>query len=96
MMLIPCFFCGPRDETEFTYGGEADISRPAIQADDARWADYLYFRNNTRGIHAERWRHARGCGQWFNAVRDTTTHRFITVYLPTAPSPMPSAGALIR
>ncbi len=28
MLLIPCPWCGPRDETEFTYGGEAHIVAP--------------------------------------------------------------------
>ena len=29
MLLIPCPWCGPRDEIEFHYGGEAHIARPA-------------------------------------------------------------------
>ena len=83
MMRIECPFCGLRDETEFTYGGEAHIVRPGSQVDDAGWADYLYFRKNIKGTQAERWRHARGCGQWFNALRDTATHRFVAIYRST-------------
>jgi sarcosine oxidase subunit delta len=30
-------------------------------------------RDNTKGLHHERWRHANGCGRFFNASRDTTT-----------------------
>ncbi len=30
-------------------------------------------RDNTKGVHAERWRHTHGCGRFFNALRDTTT-----------------------
>jgi sarcosine oxidase subunit delta len=37
-------------------------------------------RTNTKGVYAERWRHARGCGRFFNAVRDTTTDRFLAFY----------------
>ncbi|MFO1061925.1 MAG: sarcosine oxidase subunit delta [Dongiaceae bacterium] len=29
MLLITCPYCGPRDEEEFSYGGEAHIARPA-------------------------------------------------------------------
>ena len=29
MMLIPCPWCGPRDETEFHYGGQAHVAYPA-------------------------------------------------------------------
>lgn len=28
MLLIKCPWCGERDETEFSYGGEAAIKRP--------------------------------------------------------------------
>jgi sarcosine oxidase subunit alpha len=32
------------------------------------------------GPHAERWRHLRGCGRFFNALRDTTTDRIAATY----------------
>ncbi len=61
MLLIPCPWCGPRDEIEFRCGGEAHIARPADPAalDDAAWAEYLYMRANPKGILAERWVHAQ-------------------------------------
>jgi sarcosine oxidase subunit delta len=82
MLLIPCPFCGPRPELEFRYGGQAHIARPenpaAVSDDD--WAEFLYLRDNTRGVHAERWRHAHGCARFFNMLRDTTTDRILTTY----------------
>jgi len=82
MLLIPCPWCGERDEEEFSYGGEAHIARPddPDALDDAEWADYLFMRQNTKGSHLERWNHAHGCRRWFNARRDTVTHRFTAVY----------------
>jgi sarcosine oxidase, subunit delta len=82
MLLIECPYCGVRPELEFVYGGEAHIARPAAEAKatDAQWADYLYARTNTRGVHAERWRHTRGCGRFFNALRDTMTDQFVATY----------------
>lgn len=82
MLLIRCPYCGERPEPEFAYGGEAHIARPADPAavSDDDWAAYLYLRTNAKGIHAERWRHTRGCGRFFNALRDTTTDRFIATY----------------
>ena len=82
MLLIKCPYCGERPELEFVYGGEAHIVRPAAQdeVDLARWAQFLYARTNTRGVHAERWRHTHGCGRFFNALRDTTTDQFIAIY----------------
>jgi sarcosine oxidase subunit delta len=82
MLLIKCPFCGERPELEFVYGGEAHIARPAAEADltPGQWAAFLYARSNTRGVHAERWRHTRGCGRFFNALRDTTTDQFVATY----------------
>jgi len=76
MLLITCPHCGVRDESEFSYGGPAYLSRPAFEVDDIEWANYLFMRDNPRGNYAERWCHAYGCGRWFNAVRDTVTHKF--------------------
>lgn len=82
MLYIQCPWCGWRDESEFGYGGEAHIARPAEpQAlSDAEWADYLYMRTNARGPFRERWVHSAGCRRWFNAVRDTATHEFKAFY----------------
>ena len=82
MLLIECPFCGERPELEFVHGGQAHIARPADPqaASDQEWADYLYQRDNLKGVHAERWRHLHGCGRFFNALRDTTTDRFIATY----------------
>jgi heterotetrameric sarcosine oxidase delta subunit len=32
MLLIPCPWCGPRNQIEFTYGGDATVRRPAPDA----------------------------------------------------------------
>ena len=82
MLQIPCPWCGPRDESEFSYGGEAHIARPPDPEalDDAAWADYLYMRSNPRGPHREQWCHAHGCRRWFNVVRDTVSYRVHAVY----------------
>ena len=98
MLLIDCPFCGPRPEIEFVYGGQAHIARPALPASatDDEWTDFLYTRANTRGVHAERWRHARGCGRFFNALRDTTTDRFLATYKAGTPPPASTPGGGLR
>jgi heterotetrameric sarcosine oxidase delta subunit len=76
VLLIPCPWCGPRDEIEFRYGGEANLSYP-IEPDalsDEEWADYLFMRENPRGWWAERWMHAAGCRRWFDLARNTATN----------------------
>ena len=82
MLLIPCPYCGERPEVEFSYGGQAHIVRPDRPAKltDEEWSRYLYERDNPRGRHAERWRHLRGCGRFFNVIRDTNTERILAAY----------------
>ena len=80
MLRIPCPWCGIRDETEFRFGGEAHVERPGLEVSDAEWADYLFNRENPKGLHYERWCHVYGCSQWFNVVRDTVTHEIHAVY----------------
>jgi sarcosine oxidase subunit delta len=89
VLLIACPYCGERPELEFAYGGQAHIARPAVPAETGtqEWADYLYLRTNAKGVHAERWRHVRGCGRFFNALRDTSTDRFIATYKVGEPRP---------
>jgi sarcosine oxidase subunit delta len=87
MMQIPCIHCGPRDENEFICGGTSHIARPALQESDQAWGEYLFFRDNPKGLHFERWRHSFGCGQWFNVARNTLTHEIHAVYAITAPPP---------
>ena len=76
MLLIRCPWCGDRDETEFSYGGQAEIAYPADPGalDDGQWAQYLFVRDNPKGAFRERWVHTHGCRRWFEVTRDTLTH----------------------
>jgi sarcosine oxidase, subunit delta len=71
-----------RPELEFSHAGEAHVTRPPDPAtvDDAAWAEFLYFRDNTKGVYAERWRHVHGCGRFFNVLRDTVSDRMVESY----------------
>jgi sarcosine oxidase subunit delta len=92
MLLIVCPYCGKRPEIEFSYGGQAHIARPVQPAElgDQAWAEFLYMRTNTKGLYAERWRHAHGCGRFFNALRDTTTDHFTATYKSGERQPEPA------
>jgi sarcosine oxidase subunit delta len=94
MLLITCPYCGERPEPEFVYGGQAHVARPADPQTRSpeEWSAYLYQRDNTRGVHAERWRHTRGCGRFFNALRDTTSDQFLATYKVGEPRPEPGAA----
>jgi sarcosine oxidase subunit delta len=85
MLLVTCPVCGVQgDETDFHYGHQAHIARPATadpdKVTDAAQRDYLFMRFNPRGLHFERWRCDRGCGKWFHAARDTITMEFKGFY----------------
>jgi sarcosine oxidase, subunit delta len=85
MLKIKCPVCGVEgDETDFHYGHEAHIARPASQdpehISDEQQRDYLFMRRNPKGLHFERWRCERGCAKWFHAARDTMTMEFKAFY----------------
>ncbi len=75
MLLIPCPYCGKRNECEFIYGGPVGAKRPDPNAvNDAEWVEYLTVTPNPQGPVQEKWWHARGCGEWLVIWRDTRTH----------------------
>ncbi|MDI3336409.1 sarcosine oxidase subunit delta [Defluviimonas aestuarii] len=83
MLLIDCPFCGPRNESEFSFGGPALTPRPSDPAavSDADWVDWLTVPPNPMGLVEERWWHARGCGSWLTICRHTVTHEITEVRL---------------
>lgn len=77
MMLIPCPYCGPRDVTEFSYGGDAGALEPPAGASEAESAAQVYLRDNPRGPHDELWQHSTGCRRWIAVTRNTLTHEVL-------------------
>ena len=81
MLILTCPCCGiAADETELAAGGEAHLKRETVGAGDEDFEAYLFMRDNPRGVHFERWRHAYGCGKWFLAARDTMTLEVFGTY----------------
>lgn len=82
MFVIDCPWCGARDLSEFSCGGEAHIIRPEKPEEltDAEWADYVFMRTNPKGKFAERWNHSAGCRRWFNVLRNTATDDILASY----------------
>lgn len=95
MFLIPCPYCGERDQSEFAYAYQAHVSRPKEpeKLDDEEWADFVFLRHNPKGLFAERWFHAAGCRRYFNMLRNTATDEILAVYRIGEPRPqVDSAG----
>ena len=95
MFLINCPYCGERDQSEFSSGGEAHIVRPKqpTELTDSQWAEYLFMRKNIKGVQFERWNHANGCRQWFNIARNTATDKILRIYIMGDKPPNISSGA---
>ena len=89
MLVIDCPYCGPRDQSEFSNGGEAHVKRPDGSQDisDREWGEYVFIRSNPKGLFYERWVHSHGCRKWFNCVRDTSTDEILEIYKLDDPQP---------
>jgi heterotetrameric sarcosine oxidase delta subunit len=89
MFIIKCPYCGPRDQSEFSYGGQAHISRPTNgeALSDQEWAEFVFIRDNPKGLFAERWVHSAGCRKFFNVLRDTATDKIYAIYKMGEPRP---------
>jgi methylglutamate dehydrogenase subunit B len=77
-MLIPCPHCGTRPVEEFTFLGDAKPLRPTSTNMD-EWHDYVYLRDNPRGLYDEFVHHSGGCRSWLVVTRNTQTHDVGTV-----------------
>ncbi len=80
-MRIVCPYCGERGNEEFSYLGDASPVRPdpADPNHAAKFAEYVYLRDNPRGLHRELWYHTSGCHSWLAVTRDTMTHAITRV-----------------
>lgn len=80
-MIIKCPYCGARDSQEFTYRGDATLSRPDPAAEKAseKFFDYVYLRDNPDGLHDEYWYHAAGCRRWLKVTRHLRSHQITAV-----------------
>ena len=79
MIRIKCPFCGERDHSEFTYGGDATILYPELDASTEKWVDAIFFRKNIYGMQKETWHHSNGCRMWLRVNRSTITHEIESV-----------------
>ncbi|HCX87542.1 MAG TPA: sarcosine oxidase subunit delta [Gammaproteobacteria bacterium] len=79
MLRISCPFCGVRDHSEFSYGGDASVEYPALDAPECEWIEAVFQRENPDGVQFETWQHLHGCRMWLVVERDTCTHAIHSV-----------------
>ena len=91
MLLIPCPWCGPRDETEFHYGGQAGVAYPTDPAalTDAEWAELPVHAGQPQGpVRASAGATRAGCRRWFTVVGTRSPTRSSTADPATGDRPM--------
>ena len=57
MKILNCPLNGPRNISEFVYGGEVVEMPDPNACGDREWAEYVFMENNTAGVIREWWYH---------------------------------------
>ena len=86
MKILDCPLNGPRNISEFTYGGEVHAMPDPDQVSARDWAEYVFFDDNPAGIVVEWWCHT-ATAYWFVAERCTLTDRVLRTY-PASERPL--------
>lgn len=79
MKLLQCPLNGPRNISEFTYGGEYHPLQDPENSNSREWAEHLFFSDNSAGIVIEWWCH-NATSFWFLAERNTVTDEIIKTF----------------
>jgi sarcosine oxidase subunit delta len=78
MKILNCPLNGPRNISEFVWGGEVK-AMPGPEVSDREWGAYVFLENNSAGVVREWWCHVP-TSFWFIAERDTVTDEIIRTY----------------
>ena len=81
MKVMTCPLNGPRNISEFTYGGEFKQMPDPQTCSDAEWADYVFNSEDVLGVVREWWMHSPS-SYWFLAERHTVTDEIIRTFDP--------------
>ena len=79
MKILNCPLNGPRNISEFVWGGEVKEMPAPAEVSDRGWADYVFIENNVAGVVREWWCHVP-TSFWFIAERNTVTEEIIRTY----------------
>jgi sarcosine oxidase subunit delta len=79
MKIMNCPLNGPRNISEFVWGGEVKEMPAGAEVSPRDWADYVFIENNAAGVVREWWCHLP-TSFWFIAERNTVTEEIIRTY----------------
>jgi sarcosine oxidase subunit delta len=82
MKIMHCPLNGPRNISEFAYGGEVTTMPDPKNCSSEQWADYIFNSDNTAGMVREWWCHTP-TSFWFIAERNTVSDQIIRTYRAT-------------
>ncbi|SDU30882.1 sarcosine oxidase subunit delta [Halopseudomonas salegens] len=82
MKIMPCPLNGPRNISEFVYGGEFKTMPDPDNCSDVEWADYVFNSSNPAGIVTEWWLHSAS-SYWFLAERNTLSDDIVRTFDPS-------------
>ncbi|WP_191602668.1 sarcosine oxidase subunit delta [Marinomonas algicola] len=82
MKMMNCPLNGPRNISEFVYGGEVKSMPDHLTCSDKEWADYVFYADNTIRVITEWWFHSPS-GYWFIAERHTASDEILKTYDPS-------------
>ena len=81
MKILTCPLNGPRNISEFTYGGEVKHMPDPARCSDAEGADYVFNSDNLAGVVTEWWLH-NASSYWFLAERHTVSDQVLRPFDP--------------
>lgn len=79
MKIMNCPLNGPRNISEFVWGGEVKPMPDPARVGDLEWAEWLFLENNEAGVVREWWCHVP-TSFWFIAERNTITDEILKTY----------------
>ncbi len=81
MKVMNCPLNGPRNISEFTYGGEFKAMPDPATCTDDEWADYVFNCEDTLGVVREWWMHTPS-SYWFLVERHTGSDEILRTFDP--------------
>lgn len=82
MKVINCPLNGPRNVSEFVYGGELKRMPDPASCSDREWAEYVFYDYNGTGVAREWWQHVPS-GYWFIVERHRVSGEIVQTYDPS-------------
>ena len=79
MKILNCPLNGPRNISEFSYGGEFHSMPDPARCESREWVEHVFFNENKAGVVTEWWYH-KATSYWFLAERNTVTDEIVRTF----------------